>query len=675
MIVLPKYKNTKRFSPAAEYFKEHGVYTKHIKGTIQYKQYWDEQTRRSRHGYTVKDATIDGKDVTITGYHYFYLNFCQITQVVHNKNTGKDDEFRSMPDFWDYDVEYFNYIESLETEKENGIVLKGRRKGYSYKAGSMLCRNYFLYPNSKGYAIAYDKQYLIGDGLLTKAWDMMDFIDTNTAWSKRRTVKDSDMHRRASYKEKSPITGVDIEKGFKSEIIGISLKDTPHKIRGKTGKLMFFEEVGTFPNIVEAWKVTTDSVRQGMLKRGILVAYGTGGEEGANFEGAWDLFTKPRGNEILPCKTLNKNGDFVDTGFFVPAYTNIMGAMDADGNSDCERGLEFLEAMAKEKEHSKDFRNVTHFWAENPRYPEDIFLSTGQNVFPTDDIKSVLAEVESSAEKQGRIESVRLVVNTAGEVVADPTNGNFLTMYPTPKGANLNCDVVIYERPQRLGGAIPYGMYVAGLDSYDHDRSTTDSLGSLFVMNRLTGNIVCEYTARPENAVDFYETCRRVLMYYNALCNYENHNLRVLDYFEKRHSLHLLCDTPRIVLDRIVDNVLKTRRKGSPPTKPVNELGIGLINTYLRNKVTESSEITNTFRLRQRALMYELIKYDGQANCDRVSALGMLMILKEDMEGIVYDKAKKEDGFFDNIYKKAIHKKTPYIFSKPPITNNQKQQA
>nr|DAP33366.1 MAG TPA: Terminase large subunit [Bacteriophage sp.]DAU06967.1 MAG TPA: Terminase large subunit [Caudoviricetes sp.]DAX10714.1 MAG TPA: Terminase large subunit [Bacteriophage sp.] len=66
--------------------------------------------------------------------------------------------------------------------------MKSRRKGYSYKNAAMACRNYYLFAGSKTYIYASNKQYLTEDGILTKAWDYMDFIDKNTAWGKKRSV-------------------------------------------------------------------------------------------------------------------------------------------------------------------------------------------------------------------------------------------------------------------------------------------------------------------------------------------------------------------------------------------------------------------------------------------------------------------------------------------------------
>jgi hypothetical protein len=68
------------------------------------------------------------------------------------------------------------------------VVLKARGRGYSFKSGSMLCRNYYLIPESISIAVASETEFLIRDGILTKAWEFMDFIDKNTAWTKKRLV-------------------------------------------------------------------------------------------------------------------------------------------------------------------------------------------------------------------------------------------------------------------------------------------------------------------------------------------------------------------------------------------------------------------------------------------------------------------------------------------------------
>jgi len=67
----PSFINTRHFEEEARNFLKNGSYTNAPRGTFAYKEYWNEQTRRCLEGYEVSG-------VTITGEHYFYLNFSQI---------------------------------------------------------------------------------------------------------------------------------------------------------------------------------------------------------------------------------------------------------------------------------------------------------------------------------------------------------------------------------------------------------------------------------------------------------------------------------------------------------------------------------------------------------------------------------------------------------------------
>jgi len=86
-------------------------------------------------------------------------------------NTRKKRErVLNFPDFWDYDYYYFNAIEEAENQGKHMATLKCRQRGYSFKGASMLVRNYELIPGSKNFAVASEQKFLVGDGLLTKAW-------------------------------------------------------------------------------------------------------------------------------------------------------------------------------------------------------------------------------------------------------------------------------------------------------------------------------------------------------------------------------------------------------------------------------------------------------------------------------------------------------------------------
>lgn len=263
-----RFKNTDKFREPAIHFEQTGQYCNYSINTTEYFQYWDEQKRRCLDGYRTEDGDY------ISGYNYFYINFCPIQRIVYEVINGKIKKSRRLefPDFYDYDAYFFQSVNDAEEEGKHLCVLKSRRKGYSYKNASMACRNYYLIPGSKTYIYASNKQYLTEDGILTKAWDYMDFIDKNTAWGKKRSVNTT-MRKRAGFYTIDEF-GNKTELGYKSEIIGVSLKDNPDIVRGKAGKLIIFEEAGSFPELGAAWQIARPSVEQDGIAFGTMIAFG-----------------------------------------------------------------------------------------------------------------------------------------------------------------------------------------------------------------------------------------------------------------------------------------------------------------------------------------------------------------------------------------------------------------
>jgi hypothetical protein len=180
-------------------------------------------------------------------------------------------------------------------------------------------------------------------------------------------------------------------------------------------------------------------------------------------------------------------------------------------------------------------------------------------------------------------------------------------------------------------------------------------------MNRLTERIVAEYTGRPQTAQMYYETERRLLLYYNALCNYENNLKGLHAYFEKMHSTHMLCDTPPNIIDKLDDKSLMNRGKGTPGTTPIKNWGCELILTWLLAPIVPGSNIMNLHKIRSEPLLQELIYHSKEGNFDRVDALIYLMIYKDQVTNIIttYDKPQNEiDPFFANhpLFKENILK-------------------
>ena len=119
-------KDTDRVRPSAITFKQSGYYTSALPGTREYYEFWDEEKNRCIYGYTIDELHI-------TGFHYFYLNYCPIDRAVDEElpdGTIQAKRERTFPRFYDGDWEYFQEIDKARSENKHMIVLKARRKGY-----------------------------------------------------------------------------------------------------------------------------------------------------------------------------------------------------------------------------------------------------------------------------------------------------------------------------------------------------------------------------------------------------------------------------------------------------------------------------------------------------------------------------------------------------------------
>lgn len=464
-----KIKNSSKFSPAAEFFKEHGCYTLAPRGTTDYIRYWDQETERCLNGYIADDGD------SITGYHYFYLNYSPIMLLKEKEYTDRYGQKRTrrervfdFPRFWDGDYYYFNAIEEAEDEGKHMAVLKARQKGYSFKGASMLVRNYELIPGSKNFAVASEQKFLIGDGILTKAWQIMDFIDKNTAWSKQRLTS-TRMERVSGYKVTDEF-GKQTEQGYMSSITGITLKNDPERLRGTRGKLVLFEEGGKFPNLETAWRVEQPAVETDDGKAfGLLIAFGTGGTEGSSFDGLKTMFYNPDAFNILSFPNIWDDGrEDTKCAFFSPSYMNMESVdengkqrfMDEDGNSFKEKAIEELISQRNViKDGGATQTSIDRFISERPTKPQEAVLELGKNIFPRKLLMDQLTRIRTSEKLKSMKHIVDLVWDGNGKVEAKEKKSGDITTYHLKKDDKPHGSIVIWEYPIEDP---PFGLYIAG---------------------------------------------------------------------------------------------------------------------------------------------------------------------------------------------------------------------
>ena len=651
-------KETDRVRPAAIEFIETGHYTSTLPGTKEYYEFWDNERNRCMYGYKVGDLEV-------TGFHYFYLNYCPIDRAVDEvmpDGTVQARRERTFPRFYDGDYEYFHEIDKARSQNKHMIVLKARRKGYSYKAGSMLARNYFFVKNSKNFVFAAQKEYLIGDGLLSKAWEFLSFIDDHTAWSQPR-LKDREMHKMSGYKKK--VNGLEIEMGTKSQILGVSLKDNPDKVRGKAGELIFFEEAGAFPGLLKAWEVAMPTMRQGANTLGTMIAFGTGGTEGADFEGMEELFYNP---DSYDCMSFENEWDVgaqgTLCGHFVPIYENLEGFIDEEGNSKANEATEYEEKMREKKKGAADAKSLDQYIAEHPFSPQEATLQITSNLF----------DIASLQEQYNKVKARQLqAIGTAGRLYHDEkghvkfkVDGDLkpITKFPHRKDDDKTGAVVIYESPYKNEEQqVPLNLYVICHDPYGQNQSAdSTSLGAAYVLKRPNNLsqpddiIVASYVGRPNSQDDYNRNLFMLADYYGCKIGFENDRGEVIAYAKRFRKLHKLQEEFEMLDKKELRSRNVKRQYGMHMTEARKRQGEIYIRDWL-NTVRSTDEtgkkLLNLHKIYDPALLTELIKFNHSGNFDRVMSLMIGMyhtreLYNAEVKDIIEDRAT--DKWFEQNY-------------------------
>ena len=673
------------FREAAIHFKKHDCYSKLMPNSnpnSEYFKHWKREANRCRSG-MVRES--DGE--WIPGYLYFYWNYSPILKVESVVGTKMAGRVEGFPNPYDGDYLFYHYLELARNNGKHTATLKKRGSGFSFKGGSKLGRNFIVgeYENArhkiKSYAVANEKEYLTKDGVLNKFLSIADFCAINTGFPGNRSLKDSMNDMQWKMGRKDNVTGTDV--GTLNEVMGVTLKNDPEKARGKRGSLIEWEEAGKFDNFLTAWGIARPSVEEDGYAFGLMNAYGTGGTEGAAFDGLEEIFYNSAGYNIQSLPNVfdkNTNGKG-QCSFFFGTYMNFKGKYDDNGNSDVIGALiSTVKNRIKTKYGASDPNAIVQLKAEHPVTPQEAIMRSEGSAFPVADFRDYLEDIMPRIDEFTDEHWIGDIgIDSEGLAVWKPAmNGEVpIREYPfTVKGGNSDGAIEIFSMPQKgREGNVFEHRYIAGIDPIDNDYTVNGSLASIIVFDLWTDKIVAEYTGRPVLAEDFYRKCMRLLMFYNALGNYENNLKGLFSYFSNNNALYLLADTPEILRDMdIVKSVLHgNRSKGTRTTAEVIKLGktlqrqwqLSQFETEVEDEETKEIKslfISNLRRIRSVGYIKECIAWNPDGNFDRVSAMDMVMILREDRAKLL-DKYEERDNsnngmmndeFIDSNWMKAI---------------------
>lgn len=627
--------NPDDYTQAKQTYLRDGKYTQLHFGTKNYDDFWMAEYLKCRDGYTVNGYTI-------TGDHYFFLNYYRLQDLTKAKKAGGGRPY-NFPDFFVAQYEYFHYIELCKRLKKDAIGLKARGVGFSEIGAGLAVNSYNCRSNTLQVIAAQQEIYVTKT--LSKCWYQLNWLNSNTqgGFFKLRQVKDSILDKKASIYKK--IDGQEVEDGWMSEIVGI-VADKPNKIRGDRTDLLLYEESGSWPNWKKAFLQGDALVCIQGEKFGIKLGWGTGGDQGPALEGLADAYYNPETYNVLPYKhCCTGGGEEVITAYFIPAYNivNRPGYIDHRGYTDPEKGKEYYDGERAKKVGDPEAYLI--YCAEYCYTAEEALALEGVNKFN----KILLTDQLTGIKLLGRgvpIENGLLEYTFSGKQHNKEDITGFKWI-PSSQGK-----IHIIEHPIWNGNNSEKikNLYVAGIDSIDigvKDTSAATKDPSDFcitIKKRAYGNSEPQYVAyykdRPNDVREAYKIAVRLLQYYNCMANLEASRVSIISWARDHGYIGLFMKRPKATLTDVVYG--KSNQYGSPATPAVIEHQTDLIADFV-------NDYAHTIFFPE--MLDELIRYtdENKRKFDIIAAMGETELASEELNGLVPKKCEEVQEKFEVI--------------------------
>lgn len=595
------------------YSKDLKDYKKFQKGTLQYNAFWKEQTRRIIEGYKPTGGTW------IPGNYYFYLNFSKI----HGLAPGARRKGMISPIYRDQDHEY--YLE-VHNAKEGGygiIVLKARRKGFSYMNANILLHEWICFAHSEN-GIGAQKELYVQD---FKKKMMLSYNELPPQL-RPKILRDNEELLMSGYKVKED--GVWVEKGMKS-MVHFRVMDNPGAFRGTSLNYMVFEEAGEFLKLKKGYQANEECFRDGAIQFGTPIIGGTSNQMEIESDDYMEMF--------MDADKYNLKAVFISAAKVYPGFFDM-----SKGISDIKGATADIEKRAELKRQTGDISDLYAFRQEMPLEIEHAFLRTGGSPFRLDLLNKQIANINTNKRfdivRRGRLDWPKdengkeifggkpVWVEDFGELdLKNPEKELFpFEIVEMPLDDYKNCDVAAVD-PYHIDDDLEE---IKKNGKVGKDRSK----GCMAVYRRFVNtNVPCEmpvafYTDRPESKAEFYENCLKLAIFYDCQVLVEYNDSPFLNYFIDNKFGRFLKERPRSADSpySVVSNKYGVHMKAHQK-KIVTEL----LDEYIKNHWEDIYFLK---------LLVELCVY-GTKNTDRAMAFGMALL--HDMDNLRKVKPKEEE--------------------------------
>ena len=639
----PIYKDADYFRQAALFYLKNDCYTKlrpNSNPNSEYRKYWREELRRCREG-LIRQS--DG--MYVTGFLYWFLNYCPMMVNFYKEGQKKAIRKESFGFFFEGIWWRSIYLYNAREQGHHAIELAKRGCAKSYFLATIMSHNLIVGESEATHKrcitvlTAAQKEYLKDDkdGTLNKFIPELSFVIDNTPFP-NLLLKNSpnEMSWQMGYKKPNGAIG-----GSMNQVLGVSAKDDSDKLRGKRGWILY-EEMGTFDGLLELYDVTRKSVEDGDYTFSCMYLVGTANNKESSFLSAKKLLYAPESYNIQSVPNVyDKKGSGKDVfGFFFPAYINRAGCYNKDGISDVIKALlQVLMARYKAK-YGADPTSVLRVIAEDPITPAEAIIKVKDAYFPVASLQERADTLDKNPSLYDDIYVGELYTTGTGEIEFRPTDDIPIRTYPVDndtKGA-----LEIYSMPKKdREGKVFNDRYIIGVDPYDNDQAESHSLYSIFVLDTFVDNLAAEYTGRTNFADEAHDMVLKLCIFYNAKALYESKKKGLYSYMEKTRNTFRLADTPEYLRDKqlVKYSSFGSNAKGVNVSANINNFANRLIKDWLLMKVPievkqedghiEIQEVPKLYTLKTRALIEEAIQFNPDINVDRIRALGILMLYRE----------------------------------------------
>ena len=670
----PTFEDADWFRQPALFFLKNGCYTflrPNSNPNSEYRKYWDREIDRCYNGLL---RETDG--MYIPGYLYWFLNYCPMMINKYKEGQKKAIRTEGFAYFFEGIWWRYLYLKNARDKGHHAVELAKRGCAKSYGLAAIMSHNLIIGESeeSKRRTItvltAYQKEYLKDDkdGTLSKFVPILSFLSKNTPFPRLMLKQSSnEMTWQMGYKDE-----YGRNQGSLNQVMGVSAKDDSDKLRGKRGYILF-EEFGNFPSLLDLYDVTRKSVEDGDYTFALMYLIGTANNKEANFQSAKTLLYATESYNIESLKNVyDKKGQGRDTfGFFFPSYINRAGCYNKDGISDVVKALLQVLMNRYKAKYGADPTSVLRVIAEDPITPAEAIIKVKDAYFPVAALNERAQQLDTNPHIYDDIYVGELFFNNSNQVEFRPTGDIPIRKFPVDndtKGA-----LEIYAMPEKDStGTVFDNRYILGYDPTNNDQAESHSLASVFVFDLFTDRIVAEFTGRTEFADDMHEIVRKLCLFYNGKVLYESNIKGCYSYMERMHSTYLLADTPQYLRDKqiIKYSGFGSSAKGVSATASVNNFANRLIKDWFNKLVpiertdeNGNKEIIQTpslYLLKTRALIEEAIQFNPEINVDRIRALGMVMLYREEYI-ILYgnnlnresrEKVRKDDPSNDPFFKR-----------------------